>query len=116
MQLLNINLAKNKKKILSLSSFFVLISLLGILYSSFNTSYKRPINLGMDFIGGNEIRIERICSNECKDVSPDLVIEKLRNFPDSKSFINNIKLQFQNDNKLISIRTPFLNVDDSNKL
>ena len=116
MQLLNINLAKNKKKILSLSSFFVLISLLGILYSSFNTSYKRPINLGMDFIGGNEIRIERICSNECKDVSPDLVIEKLRNFPDSKSFINNIKLQFQNDNKLISIRTPFLNIDDSNKL
>ena len=116
MQLLNIDLAKNKKKILSLSSFFVLISLLGILYSSFNTSYKRPINLGMDFIGGNEIRIERICSNECKDISPDLVIEKLRNFPDSKSFINNIKLQFQNNNKLISIRTPFLNIDDSNKL
>ena len=32
----------------------------------------------MDFVGGNEIRIERVCSEECSDLSPDIVIENLK--------------------------------------
>ena len=55
------NLIKNKNKIFGFSSFLILLSLIGILYSTFNTSFKKPINLGMDFIGGNELRVERIC-------------------------------------------------------
>ena len=53
----NLELKKNKKKIIGFSTFLILLSLLGILYSTFNTSYKKPINLGMDFVGGNELRI-----------------------------------------------------------
>ena len=49
----NLELIKNKRKIISFSTFLILLSLLGILYSTFNTSYKKPINLGMDFVGGN---------------------------------------------------------------
>ena len=70
------NLIKNKNKIFGFSSFLILLSLIGILYSTFNTSFKKPINLGMDFIGGNELRIERICNEECEIISPDLVIDK----------------------------------------
>ena len=58
----NLELIKNKRKIISFSTFLILLSLLGILYSTFNTSYKKPINLGMDFVGGNELRIERAVS------------------------------------------------------
>ena len=116
MKFFNFDLVNNRKKIIGLSSFFVLFSLLGILYSNFYTSYKRPINLGMDFVGGNEIRIERVCNRDCIDLAPDLVLEKLRNFSDNKTLSNNIKLQFQNNKKLISIRTPFLKIEDSNKL
>ena len=54
----NIELIKIKKKVIGFSTVLILFSLLGILYSTFNTSYKKPINLGMDFIGGNELRIE----------------------------------------------------------
>ena len=63
------NLIKNKIKYLDFI-FLILLSLIGILYSTFNTSFKKPINLGMDFIGGNELRIERSCKEECEIISP----------------------------------------------
>ena len=74
----NLELIKNKKKIIVFSTALILFSLIGILYSSFNTSYKKPINLGMDFVGGNELRIERVCEEECSNLSADSVLENLR--------------------------------------
>jgi len=112
----NLELIKNKRKIFSFSIFLILLSLLGILYSTFNTSYKKPINLGMDFVGGNELRIERVCEAECSKLSPDSVLENLREISKNKNVLNNIKLQFQNNNKLISIRTPYLSIEETNNL
>ena len=116
MKSLSLNLVKNKKKIYWFSTILILLSFLGILYSTFNTSFKKPINLGMDFIGGNELRIERVCDGECNYISPDIVTENLKKYSTNKNVLNNIKLQFQNSNKLISIRTPFLSIEDSNNL
>ena len=116
MNFFNLNLIKNRKKVFGFSLFLIFLSLLGILYSTFNTSYKMPINLGMDFIGGNELRIERVCENDCSIISPDKVIEKLNKVSKNKNLVNNIKLQFQNDYKLISIRTPYLKIEESNNL
>ena len=110
------NLIKNKKKIFGFSSFLIILSLIGILYSTFNTTFKKPINLGMDFIGGNELRVERICEEECDKISPDIVIEKLRKLSENKNIFNNIKLQIQKNNNLISIRTPSLTIKESNEL
>ncbi|AIQ94981.1 protein translocase subunit SecF [Prochlorococcus sp. MIT 0604] len=112
----NLELKKNKRKIISFSTVLILLSLLGILYSSFNTSYKKPINLGMDFVGGNELRIERICDDQCSKFPPDSVLENLREISENKKILNNIKLQFQNNDKLISIRTPYLSIEESNNL
>ncbi len=112
----NLELIKNKRKIIGFSTVLILLSLLGILYSTFNTSYKKPINLGMDFVGGNELRIERVCKEECSNFSPDSVLEKLREISKNKNVLNNIKLQFQNNNKLISIRTPYLSIGESSNL
>ena len=110
------NLIKNKNKIVGFSSVLIILSLIGILYSTFNTSFKKPINLGMDFIGGNELRVERICGEECDNIAPDIVIEKLRKISNNKNILNNIKLQIQNRNNLISIRTPSLTFEESNEL
>ena len=116
MNFFNLELIKNKRKIIRFSTFLILLSLLGILYSTFYTSYKKPINLGMDFVGGNELRIERVCEDECTDISPDSVLENLREVSKNKNLLNSIKLQFQNNNRLISIRTPYLSIEDSNNL
>ncbi len=112
----SLELIKNKRKIIGFSTILIVLSLLGIFYSTFNTSYKKPINLGMDFVGGNELRIERVCAEECSNISPDSVLEELKEISKNKNFLNNIKLQFQNNNKFISIRTPYLNIEESNIL
>ena len=111
-----INLLKIKKGIWYFSLFLILFSLIGILSSSFYKPIKKPINLGMDFVGGNEIRIERICNESCSEITTDILLQKIRDISSDKTLIKNIRLQVQNDNKLISIRTPFIKIDKSEEL
>ena len=49
MKLFNYDLVKNKKKTVVFSSILIILSFIGIIFSTFYTSYKRPINLGIDF-------------------------------------------------------------------
>ena len=116
MKLPYLNLIKYKRNILTISSIFILLSLLGIIISCFFSPIRKPINLGMDFVGGNEIRIERECSNICSEITSDELINKIKEISNDKDTINRIKLQLQNDNKLISIRTPFLSLEQSESL
>ena len=111
-----IKLLKIKKGIWYLSLFLILFSLIGILFSSFYKPIKKPINLGMDFVGGNEIRIERICNESCSEITTDILLQKIRDISKDKTLVNNIRLQLQNDNKLISIRTPFIKINKSEEL
>jgi len=111
-----IKLLKIKKGIWYFSLFLILFSLSGILLSSFYKPIKKPVNLGMDFVGGNEIRIERICNESCSEITTDILLEKIRDISSDKTLINNIRLQVQNDNKLISIRTPFIKINKSEEL
>ena len=111
-----IKLLEIKRRIFYLSSFLILFSFIGILFSSFYQPIKKPVNLGMDFVGGNEIRIERICNESCSEITTDILLKKIRDISSDKNFINSIRLQVQNDNKLISIRTPFIKIDKSEEL
>ena len=111
-----IKLLKIKKGIWYFSLFLILFSLIGILSSSFYKPIKKPINLGMDFVGGNEIRIERICNESCSEITTDILLQKIKDISSDKTLINNIRLQVQNDNKLISIRTPFIKINKSEEL
>ena len=111
-----IKLLKIKKGIWYFSLFLILFSLSGILLSSFYKPIKKPVNLGMDFVGGNEIRIERICNESCSEITTDILLQKIRDRSKDKTLVNNIRLQLQNDNKLISIRTPFIKINKSEEL
>ena len=116
MKLNSIPLIQIKKKVWTLSLFLITFSFVGILISTFYPSIKKPINLGMDYLGGNEIRLERICNLDCSLITSDKIISELRIINKENNLINNIRLQIQNNNSLISIRTPFLSIDSSEKL
>ena len=116
MKLISIPLLEIKKKVWSLSIFLITFSLIGIIISTFYPSIKKPINLGMDYIGGNEIRLERICNIDCSTITSDKLISDLRIINKENNLVNNIRFQIQNNNSLISIRTPFLSIDSSEKL
>ena len=116
MKLFSIPLNQIKKKVWTLSILLITFSFIGILISTFYPPIKKPINLGMDFLGGNEIRLERICNSDCTTITSDKLISELRLINKENNLINNIRFQIQNNNSLISIRTPFLNIDSSEKL
>ena len=116
MKLFTIPLNQIKKKVWSLSIFLITFSFIGILVSTFYPPIKKPINLGMDYLGGNEIRLERICNSDCSTITSDKLISELRLINKENNLINNIRFQIQNKNSLISIRTPFLSIDSSEKL
>ncbi len=116
MKLISIPLIQIKKKVWTLSIFLITFSLIGILTSTFYPSIKKPINLGMDYVGGNEIRLERICNVQCSTITSDKLINELRIINKENNLINNIRFQIQNNNSLISIRTPFLSIDSSENL
>ena len=116
MKLISIPLIQIKKKIWSLSIFLITFSFIGILISTFYPPIKKPINLGMDYVGGNEIRLERICNNDCSTITSDKLISELKIVNKENNLINNIRFQIQNNNSLISIRTPFLSIESSEKL
>ncbi len=116
MKLISIPLVDIKKKVWSLSIFLITFSLIGIIISTFYPSIKKPINLGMDYVGGNEIRLERICNIDCSSITSDKLISDLRIINQENNLVNNIRFQIQNNNSLISIRTPFLSIDSSEKL
>jgi len=116
MKLISIPLIKIKKKVWTLSIFLITFSFIGILTSTFYPSIKKPINLGMDYVGGNEIRLERICNADCSTITSDQITSELRIINKENNLINNIRFQIQNNNSLISIRTPFLSIDSSEKL
>ena len=116
MKLISIPLLEIKKKVWSLSIFLITFSLIGIIISTFYPSIKKPINLGMDYVGGNEIRLERICNIDCSSITSDKLISDLKIINKENNLVNNIRFQIQNNNSLISIRTPFLSIDSSEKL
>ena len=66
-----------KKRIIIFSSLLIVLSLVGILSSCINPSIKKPINFGMDFVGGNEIRISRECLNQCSPITSDELLSDL---------------------------------------
>ena len=116
MKLINFDLITNKKKIYSFSSFLILLSLIGIIFSTFYTSYKKPINLGIDFEGGYELRIERLCEGKCSAISPDTILEELRSSSSNNNLVNNLQLKSLNKNELLIRTTSFLNTNESEKL
>ena len=116
MKLIKFDLVKNKKKVFVFSSLLILLSLLGIIFSTFTTTYKSPIYLGIDFEGGYELRIERVCEEECIDISPDKILEELRSSSTQKNIVNNVQLKFLEKNDLLIRTRSYLNTEESEKL
>ena len=116
MKLVNFDLVTNKKKIYSFSSFLILLSLIGIIFSTFYTTYKKPINLGIDFEGGYELRIERVCEGKCSAIYPDIILEELRSSSSNNNLVKNLELKSLNNNKILIRSTSYLNTDVSERL
>ncbi len=99
-----INLSRNKNKIWFVSGLAILLSFIGFISSWINPSIKLPLRPGLDFTGGTQIRIERECQIQCKQINSSIINEVL----------NDIELpNTQNSKKLFGARVQFLDGDKS---
>ena len=117
----NVQLYKNRKTVWLISFFLCLVSILGMLICLQSTSIKAPLNLGLDYTGGTQITLERICSDDCislntTEISNNLITlkNKDKNFSTNTSpNLTRSQIQLLDSSKLISIRLPFLSATQS---
>ncbi len=111
----NIQLTRFRKRVWIISLIAVLISILGFISSWFNSSIGLPLKPGLDFTGGTQIQLERICTNQsCEEINSSRVLKALDDitlpYSSGKTSpkLSQAKVQFLDDYQSVVIRLPSL--------
>jgi len=64
---------RHRRRLWLLSTVALLLSLLGMAVSWMSPSIRAPLRPGLDFTGGTQIQIERICDPACSPLAADAV-------------------------------------------
>ena len=117
----NVQLYKNRKNVWLVSFSLCLISIIGMLICFKSPTIKAPLNLGLDYTGGTQITLERICNLDCTELNTTEIsynITALKNVDKNFSLntspnLSRSQIQLLDNSKLISIRLPFLSAGQS---
>ncbi len=117
----NVHLYQNRKVVWLVSFSLCFVSIIGMLICFKSPTINAPLNLGLDYTGGTQITLERICNDDCSILNTSEIsnsIIGLKNSDKSFSLINSPNLsrsqiQLLDNSKLISIRLPFLSASQS---
>ena len=120
----NVQLYKNRKIVWLISFSLCLISIIGMLICLKSNSIKAPLKLGLDYTGGTQITLERICTDDCNslntsEISNNIVSLKNQNKNFSSNTSPNLtrsQIQLLDNSRLISIRLPFLSAVQSDSV
>ena len=97
-----------------ISGLFLTFSAFGLIFSCLNPSIKAPLRPGLDFTGGTQIQLERVCDSSCDSISSEYVSEVLRelSLPNEKGIsapkLIQPRVQLVDDSKVLVLRLPFL--------
>ena len=119
--LLNIQLCRSRRLVWWISGISLSLSVLGLILSFLNPSIRAPLRPGLDFTGGTQIQLERICDDSCAPIKTSIVSDVLRDLSSSKQSrdtssvpkLSQVKVQFLDDSKLLVLRLPFLSASES---
>ncbi len=109
-----INLCRNRYRIWIVSTLAIVISLIGLITSWLNPSIGFPLRPGLDFTGGTQIKLERLCDNQCTKVSTVQVSDSLEKLSigkeefSKKINFSGVRIQALDSSKTLVIRLPFL--------
>ncbi len=111
-----IQLCSQRLKIWSISAIFIFISLCGLIVSSLSPNINAPLNPGLDFTGGTQITLERICDNQCSNLNTSLISQSigeinLSNKDNNRINLTSSRIQILDNSQSILIRLPFLSAD-----
>ena len=70
-------LSRQRRKVWLISVIVLLISTLGLVLSWTNPQIRSPLRPGLDFTGGTQIQLERLCTDNCPDLRAIDIQQKL---------------------------------------
>ncbi len=117
----NFQLYKNRKIVWFVSFLLSLLSIIGMLICFKSPKIKAPLNLGLDYTGGTQIILERVCNNNCIELNTIDISNNISSLTTTdKNFslktspnLTRSQIQLLDNSKLISIRLPFLSAKQS---
>ena len=77
---LNVQLYKNRKVVWIISSSLSLLSIIGMLICFKTPTINAPLNLGLDYTGGTQITLERICDDACIGLNTREIAKSINSF------------------------------------
>ena len=116
----NMRLCRQRRKIWLISIFFIITSLFGLISSSLNPSIGKPLRPGLDFTGGTQITLDRICNVKCEAINTLELSQSLAeiNLPskvdETTPNLFNSKVKLLDESKSVILRLPFLSAEESN--
>ena len=110
-----VQLCRRRHIVWWISGVSLFLSLLGIILCLLNPSIKAPLRPGLDFTGGTQIQLERVCDTSCAPLRTERISAALRDLSFAKadnrssvSQLSQVKVQFLDNSKLLVLRLPFL--------
>ncbi len=107
-------LCRKRRLVWWISGVALFLSALGLTLCVLNPSIKAPLRPGLDFTGGTQIQLERVCNSSCETLSNSTVYDALRDFslPTEEDILapklSQAKVQLLDGSKLLVLRLPFL--------
>ncbi len=115
-------ISRYRKMILSISASVLALSFFGFAICWTNPSIGAPLRPGLDFTGGTQIQLERVCGDSCSTLQTIKVEKTLRGLKQLKNekgdFLNlsGARVQLLDRGKSLVLRLPFLSASQSKEV
>ncbi|WP_320676626.1 protein translocase subunit SecF [Prochlorococcus sp. MIT 1300] len=119
---LRLQLCRQRRKVWWISGLAICFSLIGLIRCYLTPSIGAPLRPGLDFTGGTQIQLDRVCVDNCDQINTTDLLDVLEDI--SLSDENGIKApnlsgsraQLLDGGKSLSLRLPFLSAAQGQKV
>ena len=112
------SLTNQRRNVWLVSIFAILLALSGLLFSYLGTPIGLPLRPGLDFTGGTQIRLDRVCKKECEAINVSSITKSLLEFSFprgenlAKRGLSEVKVQLLDQSQSLVVRLPFLSASE----
>lgn len=117
-----LQLSRSRRRVWWISLVMVAFSIIGLALSWTNPSIKAPLRPGLDFTGGTQIQLERLCDAACTPLQANAVEAVLREVALSADdtakapSLDSARVQILDGGQSLSLRTPALSAAQSQEV
>lgn len=115
----NLQVNQSRRQLWAISAVALVLSLLGLLFSWLSPAVGSPLRPGLDFTGGTQIQMERLCGEACPELAVATIQRRLAALPlpeepgQQAPRLGAAVVQLLDGGRQLSLRLPSLSPDQS---